>query len=174
MLSSPQSSSCFRGNGQTSEGNLKVKDMISVGEQWKTDAMSTLNMWIVSIESEDWGFWEIQTDFKCKVRNVEGLYLRAVFQTRHAAQERGNREQLITVALLSWLKNAKIKTLIIKGVFTNLIWCNPPLPPPVFVTPSAYGSFNWAHRRPLSKHFIHPDLQPLLFTPSSPVVQYVK
>lgn len=53
MLSSPQSSSCFRGNGQTSEGNLKVKDMISVGEQWKTDAMSTLNMWIVSIESED-------------------------------------------------------------------------------------------------------------------------
>lgn len=37
-LSSPQSSSCFRGNGLTTEGNLKVKDLISVG-QYETDVV---------------------------------------------------------------------------------------------------------------------------------------
>ncbi len=53
VLGSPQSSSCFRGSGQTSEGNLKVKDMVSVGEQRRTDAVPTFKMWIVSVESED-------------------------------------------------------------------------------------------------------------------------
>lgn len=56
------------GNGPTSEGNLKVKDMTSAGDYWRTEAI--FRMWISMVESEvSERYWQI-LDVKLQSKKV--------------------------------------------------------------------------------------------------------